>query len=243
MKNILGARRAGFMTHLLAIICIARQGRAAAVMRSQQARRKTISGVDLLTASRVKIAGLIMQWRNSADRYGAGLVTLHWLMVVLISCGWLLGQLKDATPRDWHGPVQFLHNSAGLLVLLLLVVRLAWRLADPPPALEPTRFGPAATWAAKLGHGALYVLMLAVPIAGITLIFSAGRPLNVFGLFEIASPWVRDREFGRSVHEVHELLANTLIILAFLHAAAALVHHWVLRDRTLTRMLLPRRAG
>lgn len=183
-----------------------------------------------------------MQWRNSPDRYGAGLVTIHWLMVVLIGGGWLLGQLKDETPQDWHGPVQMVHNNMGLLVLLLLVLRLAWRLLDPPPALEPTRFGRFAKWAAQLGHGALYLLMVAVPAAGITLVFAAGRALNVFGLFTIASPWVRDRAFAGSVHEVHELLANTLIILAFLHAAAALVHHWLLRDQTLRRML-PHRAG
>jgi len=184
-----------------------------------------------------------MQWRNSPDRYGAGLLTIHWLMVGLISFGWLLGQLKDATPDDWHSSVQWLHNSAGLLVLLLLVVRLAWRFADPPPAIETSRFGPVATWAAQLAHGALYLLMLAVPIAGIVVLFGRGQTLNILGLIDIASPWARDRAFARSAREVHEWLANALIILAFLHAAAALVHHWVLRDQTLRRMLLPRRAG
>lgn len=183
-----------------------------------------------------------MQWRNSPDRYGAGLLTIHWLMVVLIGGDWLLGQFKDATPDDWHRTVQFVHNSAGLLVLLLLVARLAWRLADPPPATEPTRFGPVAAWAAKIGHGALYLLMLAVPITGIALVFANGRALRVFGLFEIASPWTRDREFAHSVHEVHEWLANALIIMALLHAVAALLHHWVLRDQTLLRMM-PRRTG
>jgi cytochrome b561 len=59
----------------------------------------------------------------------------------------------------------------------------------------------------------------------------------LFGLTEIASPWVRDRAFARSVKEIHEVMANALIILATLHAVAALLHHWVLRDRTLVRML------
>jgi len=48
---------------------------------------------------------------------------------------------------------------------------------------------------------------------------------------------VKDRAFARSVTEVHEILANALVILAGLHAVAALVHHWILRDRTLARML------
>lgn len=183
-----------------------------------------------------------MQWRNSPDRYGAVLLTIHWLTVVLIVVAWLLGQIKDATPQDWHRPVQQLHNSAGLIVLLLLAIRLAWRLADPAPALAPSRLGPLARWGAHLAHGVLYLLMLAVPVTGIVLVFAGGRALNIFGLFEIASPWVRDREFAHSVHEVHEWVANGLLILAFLHAVAALVHHWVLRDQTLRRML-PRRAG
>jgi len=76
-----------------------------------------------------------------------------------------------------------------------------------------------------------------VPIAGITVEFARGQPLPVFGLFEIASPWVRDREFARSVREVHELLANAILAVAALHAAAALVHHYVLKDATLLRML------
>ena len=61
--------------------------------------------------------------------------------------------------------------------------------------------------------------------------------LPVFGIFEIASPWMADRAFARSVKGVHELLANSLVILAGVHAAAALFHHWILRDRTLLRMI------
>lgn len=183
-----------------------------------------------------------MQWRNSPDRYGAALVIIHWLTVLLIVIAWLLGQFEDAIPDDWHGAAHWLHNEAGLLVLLLLVVRLAWRFADPPPAIETTRFGPVAVRGAQIAHGVLYLLMLAVAVAGIALVFARGQALTIFGLLDIASPWARDRAFARSVREVHEWLANSLMILAFLHAAAALVHHFTLHDQTLRRML-PRRAG
>jgi len=67
--------------------------------------------------------------------------------------------------------------------------------------------------------------------------FARGNALPVFGLFEIASPWASNRAFARSVKEVHEVLANALVILAILYAVAALVHHWIFRDRTLARML------
>ena len=72
---------------------------------------------------------------------------------------------------------------------------------------------------------------------GIITQFARGDALSIFRLFEIASPWVKDRAFARSVTAIHEILANTLVILAALHAVAALIHHWVLRDRTLVRML------
>jgi cytochrome b561 len=77
-----------------------------------------------------------------------------------------------------------------------------------------------------------------VPVVGIVLQFARGEALWIFGLYEIASPWTKDRVFASSVNEAHELLANALVILAELHAAAAaLIHHWVFRDRTLVRML------
>ena len=89
----------------------------------------------------------------------------------------------------------------------------------------------------RLAHYALYALLVAVPISGIVLQFARGDALPLFGLAEIPSPWVANRTYARSVKEVHEVLANALVILAAFHAAAALVHHWIFRDRTLVRML------
>ena len=88
-----------------------------------------------------------------------------------------------------------------------------------------------------MAHFALYVLLFAVPIAGIVLQFARGDSLSIFGMVDIGSPWPRDRAFAESVKGVHELLAHALLAAAGLHAAAALVHHWVFRDRTLVRML------
>jgi cytochrome b561 len=152
--------------------------------------------------------------------------------------GWLLGQLIDAFPK---GPPQewalWTHMILGESVMLFLIARLIWRIADPPPPLEPTRFGRALATASKLGHSMLYALLLAVPFVGIVVQLKRGNPLPIFGVWTFASPWPADRATAPSVLEVHELLANALLILAGLHAAAALVHHYVLRNRTLLRML------
>jgi cytochrome b561 len=76
-----------------------------------------------------------------------------------------------------------------------------------------------------------------VPFVGIVALLKRGRALPLFGLWQFASPWAADRVAAHSAMEVHELLANALLIFAALHAAAALIHHYVLRDRTLVRML------
>ena len=67
--------------------------------------------------------------------------------------------------------------------------------------------------------------------------FARGNALPLFGIGEIPSPWIRDRAFAHNVTEIHEILANALVIVASFHAAAALIHHFVFRDNTLLRML------
>ena len=179
-----------------------------------------------------------MRFRNSADGYGVIPQTLHWLTVGLVVLAWALGTFDDALPKATaRAAGLFVHISAGLAILAVLAARLLWRLADPPPSPEPTVLGAWLDHAGRLAHYALYVLLIAAPVAGIVLQFARGDALPLFGLSEIPSPWLADRAFARTVKEVHEVLANGLVVLAGLHAAAALVHHWVLRDRTLVRML------
>jgi cytochrome b561 len=131
----------------------------------------------------------------------------------------------------------FVHISAGLAVIAFVAARLLWRIVDPPPRPEETLLGAWIDRAGRLAHWALFALLIAVPVAGIAVQFGRGNALPLFGLSEILSPWPADRAFARSAKEVHEVLANALVILAGLHAAAALVHHWIFRDRTLVRML------
>ncbi len=185
-----------------------------------------------------------MQLRNSPDRYGAVPQALHWLTVVLVAAAWLLGTFGDDFPK---GPARetalFIHISAGLAILAVLIARLLWRIGDPPPPPEPTWFGPWLDHAARFTHYLLYALLIAVPVVGIVTQFARGDALPLFGLAEIASPWTANRGLARSAKEMHEVLSNALVILAGVHAAAALVHHWLLGDRTLVRMLPYGRTG
>jgi cytochrome b561 len=179
-----------------------------------------------------------MRFRNSADGYGAIAQSLHWLTVVLVAVAWTLGTFDDVLPKGAARAVGlFVHISAGVAILVALAARVLWRMADPPPQPVPTALGVLVATAGRITHYALYALLIAVPIAGIVLQFARGNALPLFGLAEIPSPWAADRTYARSVKAMHEVLANALAILAVFHAAAALVHHWVFRDRTLVRML------
>lgn len=179
-----------------------------------------------------------MRLRNSPDGFGAVPQSLHWFTVVMVAVAWALGMFDDALPKGAaRAAGLYVHICAGLAILAALVARVLWRMLDPPPQPEPTIFGVWVDRAGRVAHYALYALLVAVPIAGIVLQFARGDALPLFGLSEIPSPWAADRAYARSVKELHELLANALVMLAVAHAAAALIHHWVFRDRTLVRML------
>jgi len=185
-----------------------------------------------------------MQSTNPINRYGIAPRFLHWGTVILVLVAWVLGTFGDDLPKGAARETGlFIHISAGLLILVALIMRLAWRVAEPPPPAEPNEFGrwlgAFADPAARLAHYTLYALLIAAPIAGIVAQFARGNALPLFGLGEIPSPWIRDRAFAHDVTEIHEILANALVIVASFHAAAALVHHFVFRDNTLVRMLPP----
>lgn len=162
----------------------------------------------------------------------------HWLSAFLVIAAWTLGLLGDELPK---GPPremgEFAHILLGEGVVLLLVLRLVWRVVAPAPPPEPTRLGALADLGAKLAHLALYALLFAVPAVGLATLFAGGESLSVFGLFDIASPWPKNREIKHSYEGIHEFMAHGLMALAALHAAAALAHHYWLRDATLKRML------
>lgn len=179
-----------------------------------------------------------MQWVNSTARYGAVSQLLHWLTAVFVITAWVIGQLHDSLPKGAaHNSAMFVHISFGLSVLIFLFVRLFWRLYSPLPPPEPTRFGKPLEWASKIVMAAIYVLMLLIPIAGIVVVFAHGNPLKIYGLWSIPSPWTLDRTFSHAMEHRHGFLANLLMILVLLHAAAALVHDRILNDRTLGCML------
>lgn len=162
--------------------------------------------------------------------------SLHWLMAFLIIGLWCVGLSLDELPKgDLRTQIIGMHKAFGVVVLALAVLRLAWRATHPAPAL-PDHMPGWEQLGAKLGHLALYALMIAIPVDGILMSQSGGRAVSVFG-------WVlptfveKNEQMKEFFGEGHELLAWVLAVVLLAHVAAALRHHVVLKDDVLRRML------
>ncbi|KAF1068322.1 MAG: Cytochrome b561 [Pseudomonas citronellolis] len=179
-----------------------------------------------------------MQWRNSLSRYGLVSIFLHWASALVVFGLFGLGLwMRTLDYYDgWYHRAPEIHKSIGVLLLIALLVRIAWRFLSPaPPA--PANHGKATRVATKLGHLALYGLLLAVMIAGYLISTAEGKPISVFGWFDVPATLSGLTDQADIAGAIHLYLAWTLVVLACLHALAALKHHFLDRDATLVRML------
>lgn len=178
-----------------------------------------------------------MPLKSEPNRWGAGARSLHWLMALLIIGLGLVGlYMSDLANSPQKIKIYALHKSIGLTVLALLLLRLAWRLADRRPADLPMPRWQA--FAARAVHVLLYLLMLVLPLSGWTYNSASGYPLQWFGLFNLPSlTGGADAALKGIAHTVHEYGFYLLALLLLAHVGAALKHHFVDRDETLVRML------
>ena len=179
-------------------------------------------------------------------RYDTPAMALHWLTALLVLALWTLAQawgfLQRGTPIRLE--LQALHVSLGLVLIVVLALRIGWRLG-PSRRLPPADSG-VLELAARGMHYLLYVLLLAQVVLGLCFRWSGDNPLGFFGLFTIPSPFAFTQQQGRTIGELHLWIGNAIVALAALHALAALFHHFWLRDDVLRRMLpgrRPRRAA
>ena len=179
-----------------------------------------------------------MALRNSDTRYHASVIAAHWLMLALLAAVYACMELRGLAPRgsDLRVGLKALHFLLGLSVLVLVMARLALRWhAGPAPSVQP----PVPAWQEKLAqlmHLVLYVFMVATPILGWLALSAEGKPIILFGM-DVPSLVEPDKALSERLKEIHESLASVGYFLIGLHALAALVHHYIVRDTTLLRML------
>ncbi|MGF6231232.1 cytochrome b561 [Inquilinus ginsengisoli] len=174
---------------------------------------------------------------QSAGRYDRVTILLHWLTAALVILMFALAEIWGFLPRGTalRKGAQSLHISCGLLLTVVLIARLAWR------GTQGRRLPPANTGllhlAAKAAHLALYALLAAQVTLGFLFRWAQGEPFQFFGLFDVPAALAPDHDLAQTIGGLHDTVAWTIIVLAGLHAAAALVHHYALRDGVLRRML------
>lgn len=189
-----------------------------------------------------------MGMRNTDEGWGWPARLLHWLMAALIlfqlGLGfWMVNLVSDVYQQ--FGLYQT-HKSWGFVLFSLALIRLLWRAFNaPPPA--PDTMTARENLAARAGHLALYLLMIALPVSG--WLMASASPLQetyglqnmVFTWFELPDPFQSGgKELEAVFKTVHAWAAFGLAVLLLGHAAAALRHHFVKRDAVLRRMIIGR---
>lgn len=179
---------------------------------------------------------------HGTDRYAPAVIALHWLTAVLIVLAYATIELrvffeKGSELRDL---VKALHFMIGLTVLLVVVLRIAVRLATSTPPIRPAP-PPWQAFAARSGHVLLVMFMIAMPLLGWSILSAGGHSIPFWGL-SLPPITAVDKEAARSMKEIHEMIGTIGYFLIGAHALAALTHHYIQKDNTLTRMI-PRRTG
>lgn len=162
-------------------------------------------------------------------------VAFHWVTALLVITLFALAESWGFFPRGTRHNLEALHISLGILLAAVLILRIVWRVSRGRrlPAVESQ----IPYWAAKGVHHLLYGLLIGQIVLGFLFRWAQGETFTFFGLFAVPSAFPPDTAFAGTIGEAHDLVGWAIILLAGLHAAAALFHHYRLRDNTLRRVL------
>ncbi|MBM4238009.1 MAG: cytochrome b [Gammaproteobacteria bacterium] len=174
---------------------------------------------------------------SQSNRYPSASIFMHWLMLILLAGVYTMIELHDEFPAGspTYELLETWHYMLGLTVFVLVGIRLVLRSRFTAPPIEPL---PPA-WQrglSRLVHGLLYALMIGMPIGGWLMLSAKGETIPFYGLTlpALLSP---NEELAELIEEIHETVGVTGYYLIGLHTLAALVHHYLIRDNTLQRML------
>lgn len=176
------------------------------------------------------------QWRDDGFRYGAVTRVLHWAMALLLAwqfAGMAIKLIVGKAPITafWVGT----HKGVGVILLTLIVLRALWGLYNMKA--RPAHGGGFWGLAAKVGHLALYALMLIVPALALLRQYGSGKPLDVFGVRLIDGGWAEVSWMTAPANAVHGLLAWVLLAAIAGHILMVLVHRFIWKDGTTRRMI------
>jgi cytochrome b561 len=171
---------------------------------------------------------------DARNSYSGVAKAFHWTIVILIALMLYGGWTAEDLPKEERLGVMQLHAGIGLIVLILMASRLAWRISHPAPAL-PADLPRWQVIASKATHHGLYFLVILQPLLGLLVTTTSKFNLHAFGVLGLQiAPNETIHEIGEKLHGLNALLIAGLITL---HIAAALYHHFIRHDAVLKRML------
>ena len=178
-----------------------------------------------------------MFFRNTYEQFGVVAKTFHWLTLALLIGSFTLALTMIDLPLSPR-KLQFYswHKWFGVTVFLVTVLRLGWRLLNPAPS-PPVSMPRWQRRLARLSHATLYTILIVMPLTGWVMSSALNLPVVYLGVIYIPSPFGVDPALGEAMKIVHRGLAITLLVLVSVHFAAAIYHHFILRDDVLRRML------
>lgn len=170
--------------------------------------------------------------------YGLLTIFLHWFMAIIIVGLFFLGEyMVDLDYYDqWYHQAPWWHKSIGISLFVLLIIRLVLKLSNENPEPLATNKKWEITLA-KITHLLFYFLLLAICTSGYFVATAKGAGIDVFSWFEIPAMMELSEKQTDLSGNIHEVTTHILVILFLLHTIAAIKHHFINHDRTLTRMI------
>ena len=171
--------------------------------------------------------------RNTIKKYGLISKSFHWYMAGIILFVLLLGNLSEHTPKEYYGLLMLVHNSLGIILFGLVILRLLWRWSNTKPEkINKNRFQNSLS---NFVFFIFYFGMFMAPITGYVLTNIEGKDVSFFGV-ELISVIGRNSEYMKLSHNFHGIAGDMLLYAFVLHFIAALYHHYIKKDQTLKRI-------
>jgi cytochrome b561 len=193
--------------------------------------------LDSLPARDQSAVGARFRARSEVERQPATTIAFHWgtaiAIVIAIAAIYLRDLFEDKTAR---AVLLDLHRQLGMLVLLCVPLRQVARYVAGHRDFSADVHA-VMRWGARLAHVALYALLIVIPLVGWAVTSAHGIELRLFGVVWLPALVAPDSDLADDLTDYHAWLAYGLMALVFVHAAAALWHHYALRDSVLAAML------
>jgi cytochrome b561 len=170
-------------------------------------------------------------------RYGGLAILLHWLTLLLVILIYLTIELHELVPPEnrLRGALEDWHVYLGFVLLPIAIVRLLNIRRKPAPPVTPA----LSAWQATLTgwmKNYLYVLLIGTPLSGWVFLSADGAMINVWA-FPLPSLVPENQGLAQLAEGIHVLLGLSGYVFITIHALAALFHHYLMKDNTLTRIL------